>query len=141
MMTWLPRWRTRTNPCEASSWQTSRPEKTRSLGNAYLDRGYVHLTAQALGDFGLVGGFEEELHGLDEIRPSLLDRVTLARDIQLRAQRHEAVAFALNHARQLAGGLHEGSLVCCNAVCHALADAVNTAGRDAGCGSRHRANR
>jgi hypothetical protein len=59
MMRWLPRCRTATNPLCSRIWQTSSPERTRSLPNRNLDLGDEDLTVEAPGYFGRVGRLEE----------------------------------------------------------------------------------
>jgi len=42
-----------------------------------------------------VGGLEEQLKAFDQIGSGRLDRVALARDVQLRAERHVGVVIPL----------------------------------------------
>lgn len=46
MMQWLPRWRISLNPSDSRMRQTSRPERTRSLPNRYLDLCNEYLRVQ-----------------------------------------------------------------------------------------------
>ena len=77
--------------------QTSSPERTRSLPNRDLDLGYEHLAMEPTSDLALIGRLEKQAKCLDKIRAGLLDRGTLARDIQLRTERDETVVFALDY--------------------------------------------
>src|SRR4051812_45884596 len=96
MITWLPRRLTSTNPRAASNAQTSRPERTRSLGNPDLDLRYVHFGVKTLRDFLGRCALEEELKRFLEVRVRLLDRIALTRDIELGTERDIAVAFPLD---------------------------------------------
>src|SRR5215211_2398411 len=77
MTTWLPRRRTSRNPCVASSAQSSPPEKTRSLPSPDLQRGDEDLAVHPGGYFRGIGGFEEKLDRLTEIRRCVLDGIAL----------------------------------------------------------------
>src|SRR6478672_409098 len=101
MTMWLPRRRTSTNPCDASKAQTSRPESTRSLGNVDLDFRYVHFAVHTAADFIRRRAFEKQLKSFLQVFARVLDRIALAGDVQLRAERDVAVAFALDHRGEL----------------------------------------
>ena len=45
--TWLPLLRTSTKPCFAKMAHTSRPDRTRSLPNGYLDLCHKHIAMQS----------------------------------------------------------------------------------------------
>src|SRR5438105_1069763 len=92
----LPRWRTWTKPFAARIRHTSRPERTRSSANSDVERGHVHLPVEALGDLFRARGLEEQLERFQKVRASLFDRVALASDVHLRAQRYIAIAFAFD---------------------------------------------
>src|SRR5215216_4124378 len=96
MTMWEPRRRTSTKPCCARIRQTWRPESARSLPNGNFQARDKDLGMQALGDLRWIGGFEEQFERFHEVIARLLDRASLARDIQFRAQRDIAVALALD---------------------------------------------
>src|ERR1051325_10781515 len=77
--------------------QTSAPEKTPSLPSRDLQRRHVQLALQTPLHFGSVGALNEKLHRLSKVGRRVFDRVALARDLELRTERNESVAFAVNH--------------------------------------------
>src|SRR5262249_36934371 len=87
-------------PSSSRMRATSRQDSMRSLCNRDLDRGDVDLAVQAFGNLGRTRRLEEQLNGFLKVGARLLDRVALAGDIDLRTQRHEAIAFALDQRRQ-----------------------------------------
>ena len=93
---WLPRWRTFTKPCCSNKAQSCRPEKTLSLPNGDLKPGHEHLVVHATLDFRRVSRFEKQFQGLHQVRACFVDRGALAGNVHLRAQRHIAVALALD---------------------------------------------
>jgi hypothetical protein len=56
---------------------------------------------ETLGDFGRIRSLVEEFHGLGEVLTSLFDTLALAGNIEFRAKRNEAVAFALDDRSEL----------------------------------------
>jgi len=60
MITWLPRWRTRSNPCRSRISQTASPKKGRSLRNLYLNLREEHLWLEASVHFGRVGALKKQ---------------------------------------------------------------------------------
>lgn len=72
------------------------PESTRSLPNADLQTCYIDLVVKALADFLGGSGLEEEIDGLSKIRTGFFNGRSLAGDVQLGAERHVAVPFALH---------------------------------------------
>ena len=86
--------------------QTSCPEKTRNLANRDLDLGHIDLAAQPLVDVIRGRGLDEQRQGFGQILSSLAHDEPLARDIDLRAQSHIALAFPL------AGRLSSRALSC-----------------------------
>src|SRR5258708_10977451 len=61
---------------------------------------------QSPSDFRWVCRFEKELQGLDEVAPRRFNRLTLAGDIELRAERHVRTVLAFNDRGQVLGGLY-----------------------------------
>jgi len=96
MIRWLPRWRTIANPFCSRIRQTSEPERTRSLPNRHLNLSHEDFVVKAPRDFGRVGRFEEQRERLDEVGSRFFNRRTLARNIELRAQRHKSVLLTLD---------------------------------------------
>lgn len=84
------------------------PEKARNLGNSHLDLTHISLVAQPGRDLGVIGALEEQLDGLNKVQAGLLNAVALAGDVELRAERDEALPFTLENASQNAGALHGG---------------------------------
>jgi hypothetical protein len=76
--------------------QTSDPERTRSLPNRDLNLSHENLVARAPGDFGRGGSFEEQRKRLDEVSSRFFNGGALARDVELRAQRHKNVVLTLD---------------------------------------------
>jgi hypothetical protein len=76
--------------------RASRPERTRSRPNRYLERGDVHLAVQSLGDLGFALSLEEQLERFLQVRPGLFDRVALAGNINLGTKRYETSSFAFD---------------------------------------------
>src|SRR3990172_833172 len=101
MTMWLPRLRTSTKPWRATIAQTSLPERTRSLPSGNLHLGDVDVAMEAL--LHLFGrcAFEKQLQRFPKIVPGLFNTVPLAGNIQLRTQRHIAIAFSFDNCRQL----------------------------------------
>jgi len=111
MMAWLPRRRTSVKPFSWRMRQTSAPERRRSLlANRNLERTYLNVDAKTLGEFGWRRCLEEELQRFSEIRASLLHRITLARNIDVRAESDVPVPFAPSHGGEASGDVH-GSIV------------------------------
>jgi hypothetical protein len=55
---------------------------------------------EASDSFGRVGRFEEQRERLDEVGSRFFNRPTLARDIELRAQRHKTVVLTFDDRGQ-----------------------------------------
>jgi len=79
------------------------PQSTRSLPNKHLDLSDENITHQSLFDFRRRRAFEKKFKSLTKIIIGILDRVTLAGNIQLGTKGHEAIAFGLNDCGQLPG--------------------------------------
>ena len=91
--------------------QTSWPDRTRSLPNRYLDLSNEDLSVRSAGGLRQGCGLEEPGEGFDQVRRRLFDRSALTGDVELRAQRYEAVVFALDDGRQAVGRVHIASLL------------------------------
>jgi hypothetical protein len=72
------------------------PKETRSLPNRDLNLSHENLVARAPGDFGRGGSFEEQRKRLDEVSSRFFNGGALARDVELRAQRHKNVVLTLD---------------------------------------------
>src|SRR5271157_3205066 len=101
--TWLPLLRTSTKPCFAKMAHTSRPDRTRSLPNGYLDLCHKQIAMQPLLDLVVRGRLEKQLQGFFEILPRLLHRITLTGNIKFGAERHVSVTFPFNNSRKFLG--------------------------------------
>src|SRR5690242_11127026 len=97
---WLPRRQTSTNPCNARIRQTSRPDITRSLPNCDLNLSYKHILLESPVD--LVGrrAFKKQFEGFAKIFAGLLNRISLAGDIEFRAEGDECAVFRQNDGGQ-----------------------------------------
>src|SRR5947209_1843553 len=93
---WLPRWRIATNPFPSRIRQTSSPERTRTLPNRNLNLRHENLTAETAGNFGWVGGLEEQRKCFYQIRSGLFYRGALAGDVEFRAESHKSLVFAFD---------------------------------------------
>ena len=91
--------------------QTSSPETSRSLPNRDLNLRNEHLAVHAARDLALIGYFEKQCQGLDQIGSRLYDRRALAGNINFRAKRHEGVVFSFDNRRQTLSLLHAPSLL------------------------------
>ena len=87
------------------------PERTCNLPNSDLKLGDVELAVQAMTDLVFGGRLEEQFQRLAQVVTYLFDRVSLAGDVQIGAQRNVAITLALNnflppcHAPQNSGTL------------------------------------
>lgn len=81
--------------------QTSEPERTRSLPNGHLNLGDEDFAVQALRNFSWSGGLEKKRECFDKIGARFFNGCALACDIEFRAERDEAIVFALNYCRHL----------------------------------------
>jgi len=72
----------------------SAPERILSLPNGHLSLRDEDLTVQPPRNFGRGRGLEKERQGFDEIGARLLNRGTLACDVQIGAQGDKAIVFA-----------------------------------------------
>src|SRR5258708_9117919 len=97
MIRWLPRWRTAVNPFCSRIRQISKPDRTRSLPNRYLDLSYKDFVVKTFGDFGGGSRFEEQRESFDEIRSRFFNGCTLTRNVEFRTQRHKTIVFAFDN--------------------------------------------
>src|SRR6266496_2799493 len=104
--TWLPLRRTSAKPCWTRTLHTSRPERTLSLPNLNLKPSHKDLGVGALLNLAWRGCLEKQLDCFLEIPSGRFDRVTLARDIELRAKSNVAVPFAFDNRRHLLHVFH-----------------------------------
>ena len=65
---------------------------------------------KASGDFGRGGRFEEQSGLLDEVGSRFLNRRTLARNVELRAQRYKTVVLTFDNRGSALRWLHDLSL-------------------------------
>ena len=91
------------NPWPASIWQTSSPERTRSLPNRDLQLGHVDLVGEASDNFIRRSRLEKKLECLLKIGACFLDCVALAAHIELGAECHEAAVFRVNDRSHISG--------------------------------------
>jgi hypothetical protein len=91
------------------SWQTSRPERTRSLPNRYLYGRDIDLSVQTLSDLGLAGVLKEQLERLLQMCSCLLDGLTLAGDGYFGAEGNKTVVLAFDQS---------GKSARCHAILH-----------------------
>jgi len=110
MIRWLPRWRTAANPFCSRIRQTSEPERTRSLPNRNLNLSHEDFVAKTPGDFRRVGHFEEKRKRLDEVRTRFFNGRTVARNIELGAQRHKSIVLTLDNRGYALCWPHDPSL-------------------------------
>ncbi|SPE28341.1 hypothetical protein SBA6_1100015 [Candidatus Sulfopaludibacter sp. SbA6] len=68
-----------------------------SLLNRDLNLSDEDLVVRASGNFEWGGRFEKQCERLDQVGARLFNRCTLARNIELRAQRHETVVFTFDN--------------------------------------------
>jgi len=100
---WLPRFLTSTKPCFSRIWQTSFPERTRSLPNGYLHVCDIDLLMQSSLDFFWGGCFKKKFQCLLKVFPGFIDSDPLTCNIQLRTQSDVSVIFPLNNCSKLLG--------------------------------------
>jgi len=81
--------------------QTSRPDRTGSLPNRYLEAGDEDFASQAISDFRRRCGFKEQFQGFAQVVAGVFDGIALARDVEFRAERHVAVPVTLNDCGEL----------------------------------------
>jgi len=98
------------NPLRSRIWQTSGPERTRSLPNRNLDLSHEHFAMEPAGNLRLVRSLEKQGKGFDEVCSRLLDRLSLACNIELRTKRDKAIPFAFDNRGQALLALHDTSL-------------------------------
>ena len=111
MTAWLPRRLTSLKPFSSRMRQTSAPERRRSLlANRNLERTHFDVYPKALGEFGWRRHLEKQLQRLGEIRTSLVCRITLARNIDIRAESDVSVPFSPSDGGEASGAMH-GSIV------------------------------
>ncbi len=82
--------------------RTSRPDRTRSLPNRYLDPGDKHLAVQPSRDLGRICRLKEQLQRLDQFRSRGFDRVGLAREVELGTQSHASQVLPFDDGGELA---------------------------------------
>jgi hypothetical protein len=58
-------------------------------------------------NFRAIGGFKKQLDSLAKVFASILDIVTLARNVELGAQCNETVVFSANDGGQVGCGIHK----------------------------------
>ena len=87
-------------------WQISRPERTLTLPNRDLDLGHEHVAVVPSPDLGRVRCFEKQCKCFDQVRAGLFNRHALARDVQFRTQRNEAIVFSLDDGGKSLRSLH-----------------------------------
>src|SRR5437763_8253706 len=80
--------------------QSSNTENTPSLARRDLQRLHLNLSLQPSLDLRFVRALDEELHRLAEVRRGVFDRIALAGNVQLRTERDEAIALAVDHRRE-----------------------------------------
>jgi|HubBroStandDraft_5_1064220.scaffolds.fasta_scaffold835695_2 hypothetical protein len=85
---------------------TSRPERTRSLPNLYLESGDEHFSVPSALDLTFVGGFQEQFNRFLQILAGGFDSVALTGNVKLGAQSDIAIAFAFDNRRELLHCLH-----------------------------------
>ena len=100
MIRWLPRCRAAANRFRSRIWQTSSPERTRSLPNRNLDLRDEDLGAQTVANFGRVRSLEEQRKRFYQIRSGLFDRRALTCNVEFRTKRHKSIVFSLDNSRQ-----------------------------------------
>src|ERR1035438_9419703 len=71
---------------------------------------HENFVVKTPGDLRRVGSFEEQRNRLDEVCSRFFNGCTLARDIELRAQRHKSVALTLDNRGEALCWLHDPSL-------------------------------
>src|SRR6266853_374552 len=96
-----PLWRTTRKPSFSSMRQISWPEKTPSLGIRRLEPRDEHLRMKTALDLFVRRAFEEKLDRFFQIGRRFFYRLALAGDIELRAERDVALAFALDDCGEL----------------------------------------
>src|SRR2546427_2997443 len=104
MAIWLPRRRTSVNPWRSRIWQTSRPERTRSLPMRRVEPRDEHLAVKPAIDLPRVGRLQEKLDRLLEIGCGLFDGGPLAGHVEFGAQGDIEVAFFFQNRRVTACG-------------------------------------
>src|SRR5580698_4272883 len=101
---WLPFRRTSENPRRERMAHTSRPDRTRSLPNLYLESGDEHFSVPSALDLTFVGGFQEQFNRFLQILAGGFDAVALTGNVKLGAQSDIAIAF--DNRRELLHCLH-----------------------------------
>ena len=84
----------------------SRPDSTRNLPNGYLKAGDVYLVVKSITYLTGACAFQKKFNCLHQVILGLVDGITLAGDVQLRAQGDISVAFSFDDCRKLMCGLH-----------------------------------
>src|SRR5262245_18551958 len=82
-----------------TAWQTSGPDRTRSLPMRRFEAGHEYLTMKPALELLRGSAFKKQLDRLPQNARGLLDSRPLARDIQLSKHGHGQVAFTLDNAR------------------------------------------
>ena len=98
---WLPCCRTSTNPFRLRIAHTSFPESARNLPNGNGNPGYVHFFVETLLDLVRRSGIKEKLKSFSKVIARLFDSATLARNVQLRAERNIAISLTLDDSCKL----------------------------------------
>src|SRR6266545_3195095 len=100
MTTWLPRRRTSRKPCCSRIWQTSRPEKTRSLPTRRQELRYEDVPAPTFQDLFMIRCLKEEIDGFSQMCQGIFDGITLTCDVELRAESNIGIVFTFNDGRK-----------------------------------------
>jgi hypothetical protein len=77
--------------------QACHPDTTRSLPNHNLKPSHKYYREKAPINYTRVGSFKKQFHSFLEVPPRGFDGVTLAGDIQFRANAYVAVAFTFDY--------------------------------------------
>src|SRR6266536_5823441 len=112
MTTWLPRRRTSRKPCCSRIWQTSRPERTRSLPTLRQELRYEDVSVPTFLHLFRIRRLQEEIDGFSQIVQSVFDGAALTCDIKLRAESDIDIVFLFNDGGEesLAFGSHVGKV-------------------------------
>src|SRR5437763_11519016 len=74
--------------------QTSRPESSRSSPNRHLQRSNVNLCVESVGDLVRRRCLKEQLNSFFQITTCLFNSISLAGDVQLRAESDETIILS-----------------------------------------------
>lgn len=93
-------------PCRASRAHTCEPYSGRSLANCDLDLCHVNLIVKPVSDLCFRSSLKEQLKSFPKVRPGLVNRTALARNINLWTKRNKAITFPLDDRRKLSCHSH-----------------------------------